>query len=94
MGELDGEWSVRRESGLLPPLYGVRKQIEGAEGATVLGPAKASFDVVDRELRYRGLWTGLVDVVEPDGTGWRGVARYRDRTLGHFTMSPVTSAKG
>jgi hypothetical protein len=94
MGELDGEWNVRRVSGLLPPLYGVHKHIEGAQGATVLGPAKASFDVVGRELRYRGFWTGLVDVVEPEGTGWRGVARYRGRVLGRFAMSPVTSARG
>ena len=94
MGELDGEWSVRRVSGLLPPLYGVRKQIDGAQGATVLGPARASFDVVGPELRYRGVFAGLVDALEPDGPGWRGVARYRGRTLGRFAMTRVTSARG
>ena len=93
MGELDGEWSVRRLSGLLPPLYGVRKRIDGARGATVIGPARASFDVVGRELRYRGVWSGLVDAVEPDGTGWRGVARYRGRELGRFAMARVTEAR-
>jgi len=87
MGELDGEWEVRRTGGLLPPLYGVRKRIDGSRGVTTLGPAASPFDVVGRELRYRGpLTRGLVDTVEPDGDEWRGVARYRGRTLGHFAM--------
>ena len=88
MGELDGEWEVRRLSGLLPPLYGVRKRIDGASGLTVLGPVKAPFDVVGRELRYRGLLSrGLVDSVEPGDEGWwNGVARYRGRRVGRFAM--------
>ena len=93
MAELDGEWNVRRVSGLLPPLYGVRKRIGGARGVTVLGPVAAGFDVVDRELRYRGVFSGLVDAVEPEGDGWRGVARYRGRVLGCFAMARVTSAR-
>ena len=87
MGELDGEWEVRRVSGLLPPLYGVRKRIEGGTGETMLGPARSPFAVVGRELRYLGLLTrGLVDTVEPDGDEWSGVARYRGRVLGRFAM--------
>jgi hypothetical protein len=88
MSELDGEWEVRRVSGLLPPLYGVRKRIEGARGVTVLGPLGAPFDVVGRQLRYRGLLSrGLVDSVEPGEHGWwDGVARYRGRKLGRFAM--------
>ena len=88
MGELDGEWEVRRVDGLLPPLYGVRKRIAGARGETALGPFQSPFDVVGRELRYRGLLTrGLVDAVEPgDGGWWNGVARYRGRRLGRFAM--------
>ena len=85
MAELDGEWNVRRVSGLLPPLYGVRKRIAGARGVTAL---------VERELRYRGVFSGLVDAVEPAGDGWRGVARYRGRRLGRFAMTRVTSARG
>ena len=92
MGELDGEWNVRRVSGLLPPLYGVRKRIAGARGVTTFGPVDAGFDVVDRELRYRGVFSGLVDAVEPEGDGWLGIARYRGRVLGRFAMSRVTSA--
>ena len=95
MGELDGEWDVRRMSGLLPPLYGVRKRISGARGQTiVLVPPGLPFDVVGRELRYRGLLSGLVDVLEPDGDGWRGVARYRGRQLGRFAMTPLSAARG
>jgi hypothetical protein len=88
MGELDGEWEVRRISGVLPPLYGVRKQIEGGSGKTMLGPLRSPFAVVGRELRYRGALTrGLVDSVEPSEDGWwDGVARYRGRMLGRFAM--------
>ena len=88
MGELDGTWEVRRVGGLLPPLYGVRKRIEGASGVTLLGPLGAPFDVAGRELRYRGLVTrGLVDEVQPGADGWwDGVARYRGRRLGRFAM--------
>jgi hypothetical protein len=95
MGELDGEWSVTRVGGVLPPLFGVRKRISGARGRTiVLAPPGLPFDVVGRELRYRGLLSGLVDVLEPDGNGWRGVARYRGRELGRFAMSPISEARG
>jgi hypothetical protein len=95
MGELDGEWEVRRVRGLLPPLYGVRKRIDGAAGMTVLalGLLGLPFDVVGRELRYRGaLSRGLVDTVEPSEDGWwDGVARYRGRELGRFAMRRVGS---
>jgi hypothetical protein len=93
MSELDGEWEVRRVSGLLPPLYGVRKRIEAGSGETMLGPLHSPFAVVGRELRYRGLLTrGLVDSVEPGKDGWwDGVARYRGRRLGRFAMRRVGS---
>jgi hypothetical protein len=93
VSELDGEWEVRRVSGLLPPLHRLRKEIDGARGVTTIGPRRAPFDVVGRELRYRGLLAGLVDSVEPDGNGWRGVARYRGLPLGRFAMSRVSAAR-
>jgi hypothetical protein len=94
MGELDGEWDVRRVSGLLPPLHGVRKRISGTRGHTIVRtPPGLPFDVVGRELRYRGLLSGLVDVLEPDGDGWRGVARYRGRDFGRFEMTALSAAK-
>jgi hypothetical protein len=88
MRDLDGEWVVRRVSGVLPPLYGVRKRIAGRRGVTLPPlPVPLPFDVVGRELRYRGLLSGLVDHLEPEGAGWRGVSRYRGRTLGRFAMT-------
>jgi hypothetical protein len=88
MRDLDGEWNVRRVSGVLPPLYGVRKRIDGLKGVTLPPvPVPLPFDVAGHELRYRGLLSGLVDHLEPDGDGWRGVARYRGRTLGRFAMT-------
>ena len=38
------------------------------------------------ELRYRGVFTGIVDVLEPDGGGFRLRGTYRGRTFGHFRL--------
>jgi hypothetical protein len=95
MGELDGEWDVRRVGGLLPPLVGVRKRIAGERGQTVLvRPPGLPFDVVGRELRYRRPLSGLVDVLEPDGEGWAGVTLYRGRELGRFALTRLSAARG
>ena len=51
---LDGNWTVERTAGLLPPLYGVHKRIEGARGVTKVGRLPGiPFEVVGLELRYR-----------------------------------------
>ena len=71
MAELDGRWNVERVGGFLPPLIGVRKEIEGSRGRTTVGPIRAAFDVVGRELRYTGAVHGL-----------RRHARARRRRLG------------
>jgi hypothetical protein len=93
VGELDGQWDVRRVSGWLPPLVGVRKRIDGASGKTTVGPLAAPFDVVGRELRYRGVFRGVVDALEPDDGGWLGTTRVFGRPVGRFRMDPVTSAR-
>ena len=90
MGDLDGTWNVERISGFLPPLLGVRKQIQGARGRTTVGPIRAPFDVVGGELRYRAVFTGFVDVLEPDGDGWAGRALYRGREYGRFRLNPAS----
>jgi hypothetical protein len=79
MGGLDGKWDVK-------PLPLVRKRIAGARGETRLGPLRAGFDVVGLELRYRGLFTGIVDVLEPDGDAFALRGTYRGRTFGHFRL--------
>ena len=92
MGELDGEWQVptRRR----PAAAALRRpQADRRRGRrdAARHRADAPFDVVGRELRYRGrLSRGLVDTVAPGEDGWwDGVARYRGRELGRFAMRRV-----
>jgi hypothetical protein len=86
-GELDGVWDVRRLSGLLPPLIGVRKRIDGLRGETVLGGGRGlPFEVHGLELRYLAPLSFLVDVLERDGDGYRGRATALGRTYGRFRL--------
>ena len=90
MGELDGVWDVRRVSGALPPLLGVRKEIVGTAGATKVGRFPgASFDVVGLSLRYRAPFQGFVDELEEAGEVVRGRATFRGREFGTFEMRRV-----
>ena len=93
MAELDGTWDVRRLSGALPPLSGVRKRINGATGETIVlrGPG-IPFDVDGDRLRYRAPFAFLVDVLEPRGDGFHGRATAFGRVYGEFELrrSPVT----
>ena len=84
--ELDGEWTVERVGGALPPLWGVRKRIRGTRGETLFGPVPVRFDVVGRELRYRAPLRGLVDVLEPAGDGFAGRTLLLGRHVGRFRM--------
>lgn len=73
---------------MLPPLLGMRKRIQGENGATVLpGGLPVPFAVVAHELRYRPPFSMVVDVLEPDGDGWHGRATVFGRTVGEFRMS-------
>jgi ferritin-like metal-binding protein YciE len=52
VAELDGVWDVRRLSGALPPLVGVRKRISGASGETVVAAGRGvPFDVSPRAAK-------------------------------------------
>jgi len=87
VAELDGTWRVERVGGLLPPMLGVRKVIEGESGETRLGPLPgAPFDVVGLTLRYRAPFAGFVDVLDREGNGFFGRATFRGRELGTFRM--------
>jgi ferritin-like metal-binding protein YciE len=90
VGELDGVWDVRRTGGALPPLYGVRKRIQGARGRTLFGPVPVAFDVRGLELRYRPPLPGLVDILERDGDGYRGRTRLYGREIGTFELRRIT----
>jgi hypothetical protein len=90
MAELDGVWNVKRLGGLLPPLVGVRKHIEGTSGETSIGRLPgAPFDVVGLSLRYRGAFRGFVDELEPRAGGYIGRAIFRGREFGRFAMERV-----
>ena len=90
MSELDGLWKVERVKGLLPPLLGVRKRIDGARGETKVGRFPGvSFDVEGRQLRYRAPLLGLVDVLEPEPGGFRGSARFLGREYAQFRLRPL-----
>jgi hypothetical protein len=95
MGELDGLWDVRRLGGLLPPLLGVTKKIDGDGGETrVAGLPGVSFHVAGRELRYRRPFAGFVDRLEPAGPDrWRGEATFRGRVFGRFELVRTEPAK-
>ena len=80
MSVLDGEWKVR-------PLPGVRKRIAGRRGETIVaGVVRFRFDVRGLELHYRLPLRGLVDVLEPDGEGFRGRATLFGLSLGTFHL--------
>jgi len=88
--ELDGVWEVRRLSGALPPLWGVRKRISGRRGETIVGGGPGvPFEVRGNELRYRAPLAFLVDVLEPAGAGFRGRATAFGRTYGEFELRRV-----
>jgi ferritin-like metal-binding protein YciE len=87
MAELDGIWTVERRAGMLPPMYGVSKRIDGARGETlVAGRLGVPFEVHGLELHYTGPLSGLVDVLEPEGRDLRGRTSYRGREIGRFAM--------
>jgi hypothetical protein len=90
VGELDGVWDVKRLSGALPPLVGVRKEISGTSGTTKLGPLPgAPFDVVGLSLRYRAPFRGFVDELDGPGEIVAGRATFRGREFGKFEMRRV-----
>jgi ferritin-like metal-binding protein YciE len=95
MVDLDGTWEVRRVSGLLPPLVGVRKIISGRRGETKLGALPGiRFDVDGLRLCYRGPLRGLVDELEPDARGFRGRATVGGREYGRFILRRVGNERG
>ena len=95
MATLDGVWELKRISGALPPLVGMRKRIHGSRGETLLGPIRVRFEVRGHELHYRAPMSGLVDVLEPDESGdlCRGRATFKGNDIGLFEMRRIQVAK-
>ena len=87
MSELDGSWNVTRVGGLLPPLHGVQKRIDGSRGETRLGPLPVvPFDVEGLNLHYRAPFQAFVDRLERQGDGYLGRATFRGREFGRFLL--------
>jgi hypothetical protein len=88
---LDGVWEVERTGGLLPPLLGVRKVIDGRRGRTTIGPLPGpAFEVRGRELRYVRPFGVFVDVLTAAGGGrCAGKATVLGRTFGTFRMQRI-----
>jgi hypothetical protein len=87
---LDGLWDVRRVSGFLPPLVGVRKRIDGPRGKTTVGPLRGSFDVRGLKLHYRAPFQGFVDVLEVVADDRvRGSATFRGREFARFELRRI-----
>ena len=86
MPDLDGVWDVKRVSGALPPMLGVRKRISGTRGRTLVGPVPVPFVVDGLKLRYRAPFAGFVDELEPEGEGFSGRSTFRGREFGRFAM--------
>jgi hypothetical protein len=83
---LDGRWNVRRIGGLLPPMIGVGKTIEGDHGHTTLGPVRVPFRVEGHTLRYTGPLSAFEDRLEPAGTGFQGRSYLGGMELGRFEL--------
>lgn len=92
--QLDGVWKVERTGGLLPPMPGVRKVIDGDRGRTSLGPLPGPpFVLHGRELRYVRPFGLFVDVLTPAGGGaYAGRATLLGRTFGTFRMRRIGRA--
>ena len=67
----------RGVSGLLPPLYGVGKRIEGDQGETRIGTLPGiPFRVDGLTLKYHAPLGGFVDLLEREGDGYNAAPRF------------------
>jgi ferritin-like metal-binding protein YciE len=93
--DLEGVWRVERVGGLLPPMAGVRKRIEGARGETRVGAlAGWPFGIERRPegfaLVYYPPFSAFVDEVRPGPEGsWAGSSTVGGYEFGRFSMRRV-----
>jgi ferritin-like metal-binding protein YciE len=93
--DLEGLWRVERAGGSLPPMVGVRKRIEGANGETRVGPlARWPFGGKRRgkgfALVYRPPFSAFVDEVRyGPGDSWVGRSLFGELELGRFSLRRI-----
>ncbi len=84
---LEGLWDVKRVSGFLPPLAGVRKRFQGTRGQTIVGPLRMPFEVRGGELHYHRPFQAFVDLLKVvDADHVCGRATFRGREYGRFEL--------
>jgi hypothetical protein len=93
VAQLDGIWEVKRLSGALPPLVGMRKRISGTRGETLLGPLRMPFEVRGNELHYRAPFSGFVDVIDVGENVGQGRATFNGKQFGRFELRRAQMAK-
>jgi ferritin-like metal-binding protein YciE len=92
---LEGLWQVERAGGLLPPMVGVLKRIEGAQGETRIGSLIGwTFSVEPRgegfAMMYRPPFSAFVDEVRAGpGDSWVGSSLLDGRKFGRFRMRRI-----
>lgn len=97
MDGLEGRYRVQRTGGLLPPMLGVTKRVDGARGSTrvleVVGwPFRLERGGDALRLIYRSPLGFLVDELRPGSDGvWLGRATLVGREYGTFRLVPVSS---
>ena len=98
--DLEGAWRVQRTGGLLPPMLGVRKRIEGARGETRVGFLVGwPFDVERHPdgfaLIYRFPFSAIVDAIRAaPGGSWVGSSVFGGREFGRFRMRRIRQGGG
>ena len=91
MTELDGDWRVERESGLLPP-FGLSKTIRGGSGWTrAAGLPVAPFHVAGTTLDYRG-WPVRDELAERADGSWSGRGLLLGREFCRFRLVRETKS--
>ena len=98
--DIEGAWRVQRTGGLLPPMLGVWKRIEGARGETRVGFLVGwPFDVERRPdgfaLVYRFPFSAIVDEIRAaPGGSWVGSSVVGGRKFGRFRMRRIRQGGG
>jgi hypothetical protein len=85
VSSLEGDWRVKRLSGVLPPLP-ISKHIEGQSGVTRIGRLRIPFRIVGMTLQYRPPLQAFADELEASGEGFVGRATLFGQEYARFRL--------